>query len=132
MVSNDATIAGAAAAAIEMSRRIGLNSLRDSVLKAYMDKAGLKQFATRLKNLSLFKKWLEEPPEWRPYFHLTKPQLIAICVEKLGNSASSYNREGKDELVQLLSARHFATQTTRAPGASSSQRRRSFNNVPVS
>ena len=126
LISSDATIA--AAAATEMHHRIRTNSLRDLVLKAYMEKAGLKLFASRQKNLSTLKKWLEEPPERRPYFHLTKPQLIAICVSRLGNSASSYNKEGKEELVQLLATRHFFVPTS-AAGRSSTQRRRSSNNT---
>lgn len=105
LTASDATTA--ADAARELSRRIASGALNDLALKAYLEKGGMKPFATRQANLSLLKKWVDESPQRRPYFLLNKAQLIAACVAKFGGSQSSYQKEGKEELIQRLALRHF-------------------------
>jgi hypothetical protein len=99
--------ATATTTAAELSQRITTNSLHDSVVKAYLEKAGLKPFSMRQANLNLLKRWVDESPERHPYFLPTKAQLIAICVTKFGGSLSSYQKEGKEEHIQVLAAHHF-------------------------
>ena len=108
LTSSDATMAADAAG--ELSRQIASGALSDSDLKAYLEKGGMKPFATRQANLSLLKKWADESPQRRPYFLLSKAQLIAACVAKFGGSQSSCQREGKEELIQRLALRHFQAQ----------------------
>ena len=98
----------AADAAVELSRRITTpGALNDSVLKAYLEKGGMKPFSTRQANLNLLKKWVDETPQRRPYFLLNKSQLIAAYVAKFGGSSSSLQKESKEELIQRLALRHF-------------------------
>jgi hypothetical protein len=55
---------------------------------------------------------LEESPERRPYFNLTKPQLVAICVAKFGGSAYGYSKEGKEDIIQMLATHYVLSKLT--------------------
>jgi len=68
----------------EFTRRIATFS--DARLKTLLEGAGMKPFATRKKNIDLMKQWIGESPQRRPYFHQTKPNLIALCVARFGGS----------------------------------------------
>ena len=77
----------------DFSRRVA--TMTDVILKTLLERAGLKPFVTRQKNVELMKQWIGESPQRRPYFHQTKPQLIAICVNRFGESTRSYTKQGK-------------------------------------
>jgi len=73
----------------EFTRRIATFS--DARLKTLLEGAGMKPFATRQKNIYLMKQWIGESPQRRPYFHQTKPNLIALCVARFGGASRHFH-----------------------------------------
>ena len=81
--------------------------MTDEDARAYLQKANIEaQANNRKKNFDTLKKWLRETPERRPFFYLTKQQLIDVCVNKFGGAKKNFAGEGKDELIARLAACH--------------------------
>jgi hypothetical protein len=111
----------------DFSRRVA--TMTDVILKTLLERAGLKPFVTRQKNVELMKQWIGESLQRRPYFHQTKPQLIAICVNRFGESTRSYTKQGKEELIQLLASRHSHEPRVRENASTQPPQGRGSSNV---
>ena len=86
----------------ELNQQISSNTITEGVLRAYLEKIGLKAVKERKKNLDKFKKWLDTEPVKRPYINLTKSKLIEECIHKFGGKKSTYESCNNEHLICRL------------------------------
>jgi hypothetical protein len=74
----------------ELNPQISSNMMTEGLLRAYLEKIGVKAVREQKKNLDTFKKWLDTESVKRPYFNLTKSKLIEEFIRKFGGKKSTY------------------------------------------
>jgi len=74
----------------ELNPQISSNMMTEGLLRAYLEKIGVKAVREQKKNLDTFKKWLDTESVKRPYLNLTKSKLIEEFIRKFGGKKSTY------------------------------------------